>query len=105
MPSSALTALLTPAFTEAQALLGDTVYLNGAPYTGTFGTPRVQQQMLPGGGYRGRTVVTLTLTRGQFAVAPAVRGTVAWRHLSWRIESVDTHDPFHYVLTLIRTGE
>ena len=105
MPSPALTALLAPAFAQAQGLLGDALTIDGVAYTGTFGQPRPQQQMLPGGGYRGRTVIALTLTRDQFNAAPTVRGTVMKSGISYRIDTVDVHDPFHYVLQLVRLGE
>ena len=51
---------LSEYFTEAQTAIAEqvgatgNVLYNGTTYTGVFGQPQPEQQMLPSGGYRGR---------------------------------------------------
>jgi hypothetical protein len=112
-----LSSELSAAFSEAQGLVAqatgmtgsaNTLY-NGAPYVFTYGQPQPQNQMMPGGGYRQRTVVPFTATRAQFTVAPEKNKTLTRTDLSpqltYRIEVVNLHDPYHYTGVLIRVGE
>lgn len=92
----------------AAAGINNSLY-NTAAYLAVYGTPFVDRRMKLGGGYQQRTVVPATATRGQFAAPPVadrqwVR-TDMTPHLTYRIEKVDLHDPYLYVLTLIRVGE
>lgn len=116
--SMSLSAEISAAFSEAQGTLAEitgaapgkknTLY-NGTGYLGIYGQPQVSNQQLPSGGYRQRTSVPLTLTREQFEAAPEKNQTLTRLDLdpqiTYRIADVNTHDPFHYLLTLIRVGE
>lgn len=105
---------LTEYFTEAEDLIAaetggvDNVLLNGATYTGVWGVPVVQEIMLPTGGYRKRTVIPVTITRDQFTAAPVSKHRVSNPKLSpseeYTVDTVGTSDPFHYVLTAIKSG-
>lgn len=114
-----LFAQVQSGFTQAQSLLaqmsglpataaGNTLY-QGATLTGVYGQPRIEERMLPGGGYRRRAVVPLSVTRGQLTAAPAPQATIVRTdltpHIGYRIDDVDTHDPHHYRLTLVKLGE
>lgn len=83
--------------------------LAGQTLIGVYGPPSVQEAMLPGGGTRRRTVLELTLTREQLTAAPAHHAQVQRLdlagHPTYRIEFVDTHDPFVYRLGLYALGE
>lgn len=106
---------ITDYFTEAEDLIAaetggvDNVLLNGGTYTGVWGQPQVQEIMLPGGGYRKRTFLPLTITRAQFDAPPASKQKVTNPKLTpqktYTVDNVGTDDPFHYVLQLIRVGE
>lgn len=97
---------LAPHFAAAQAMLGETVLYRQTAYTGVFGQPRPDEQMLAAGGYRRRTVCTLTLTRAQFtpATAPVAKEKLVRPALqeTWLIDLVDSSDSLHYVLTLLK---
>lgn len=106
---------LSEYFTEAQTAIAaetggaDNVLLNGTTYTGVWGQPQVQDVMLPSGGFRKRTFIPLTITRDQFTAAPVARVKVTNPLLTpqktYTVEKVNTDDPFHYVLEVIRVGE
>jgi hypothetical protein len=106
------------AATEAQSILaqlqgmdasaaGNVLY-GGANYFGTFGNPVVTEVMNAMGGYRKRTTIPLTMTRDQFTAAPKTQDQLARTDqvpaITYRIDSVDTDDPIHYVLELVRVG-
>lgn len=113
-----LAAIMTAATKEAQSRLAeiggaeqdaDNSLYNGATYLAVYGQPIVQRNMLPSGGYRQRTIVPTTATRTQFDAPPKadlqwVRTDMA-PQITYRIEKVDLHDPYVYVLTLVRVGE
>lgn len=84
------------------------VLYNGETYIGVFGLPSPMEFPNLGGGFRKKTVVRLTLTRTQFTKAPVSQETLTRTDLSiplgYRIAIVDTHDPLHYVLTLVLVG-
>ena len=113
-----LASEISSAATEAQSILAqiggapageaNSLY-KGAEYIAVYGAPIVERQMLPAGGYRQRTVMQVTATRAQFVAAPVanlqwVRTDLA-PQITYRVEKVDLHDPFIYVLTLSRVGE
>lgn len=78
-------------------------------YQGVFGPPQIDRQMLPAGGYRQRGFVQFTALRSAFAEAPQVNKNLVRidlaDHITYRIERVNTHDPIHYQLMLVRVGE
>lgn len=88
--------------------VGNTL-LNGATVTGVYGKPEVREEPGPRGGTRRLSDVSLTITRAQLDAAPKsqtdlVRIDLTPR-ITYRIASVDTNDPLHYVLTLSKVGE
>jgi hypothetical protein len=106
------------AATEAQSRLAEiggaasgvaNALYNGADYFAVYGQPIVQREMLPSGGYRQRTLVPATATRDQFDVPPVANAqwvrTDTDPQITYRIKTVDLHDPFVYALTLVRVGE
>ncbi len=113
-----LNSIMAAASKEAQSRLAEvggadegennSLYV-GAEYLAVYGQPIVQRNMLPSGGYRQRTVVTTTATRDQFDAPPTANlqwvRTDMTPQITYRIEKVDLHDPYLYVLTLIRVGE
>lgn len=78
------------------------------PVTVIFGTPRPTDPMNLGGGYRPRVEIPATLTRTQLAEPPleneSITRTDLTPHVTYRIATVDSHDPLHYVLTLVKVG-
>lgn len=113
-----LSAIMQSAATEAQSRLAEiggaesgvknSLY-NGAKYLAVYGLPIVVRVMLSSGGYRQRTIVPTSVTRGQFS-APLVANQKWVRtdmdpNLIYLIEKVDLHDSLVYVLTLVRVGE
>lgn len=113
-----LAAIMAAAATEAQSRLAEiggaaagatnSLY-NSAAYLAVYGQPIVQRQMLPSGGYRQRALVPTTATRAQFDAPPVANlnwvRTDMTPEITYRIEKVDLHDPYVYVLTLVRVGE
>jgi hypothetical protein len=106
-------------FSEAQEILaqmmgkpasgaGNTLY-RGGNLTLVYGTPRVVEPFNVGGGSRPRTEVPATLTRTQMSAPPVSKEqlvrTDVTPHITYRIDTVDTHDPIHYVLVLVKVGE
>lgn len=82
---------------------------NGESRLAVYGQPLVQNIMLPGGGYRQRTVLTVTATRAQFSLAPVAKEK--WTRTDLRpaatyiIDWVDDKDATIYTLGLVRPGE
>lgn len=82
---------------------------NGVDYFCVYGSPQVQNQMLPQGGYRQRTFLSATVTRAQFDALPVAK--TKWTrtdldpNLTYTIDSVGQHDANLLTLTLIRPGE
>jgi hypothetical protein len=78
------------------------------PVTLVFGTPRPSDPMNLAGGFRPRVEVPATMTREQLATAPleneVITRTDLAPHVTYRIATVDAHDPLHYVLTLVKVG-
>lgn len=109
---------LAAGFNEAQGLLAqaggaaaganNSLY-NAAAYIAVYGNPQPQNQMLPSGGWRQRTVVPCSVTRAQFTTAPAAK--TKWTRtdldapITYIIDKVDFHDPYFYGLTLVKLGE
>lgn len=113
-----LNAIMAAATKEAQSRLAqiggaeqgtDNSLYNGETYLAVYGQPGVQRTMLPSGGYRQRTFLQTTVTRDQFNSPPTAN--LPWvrtdmePNIIYRIEKVDLHDPYVYVLTLVRVGE
>ncbi len=113
-----LSAIMLAATAEAQSRLSEiggaaagesnSLY-NTAEYVAVYGQPVVVREMLGPGGYRQRTYVPTTATRTQFTAMPKANAqwvrTDMTPQITYRIEKVDLHDPYVYVLTLVRTGE
>lgn len=82
---------------------------NGAPLLAVYGQPRVENTMLPSGGYRQRTIVTATVTRDQFAAPPISKQkwtrTDCTPPITYIIDFVGTHDSYVFSLQLVRPGE
>ena len=82
---------------------------NAESFLAVYGQPVVQRTMLPSGGYRQRTFLQVTVTREQFNSPPTAN--LPWvrtdlePNIIYRIEKVDQHDPYVYVLTVVRVGE
>ncbi len=77
--------------------------------TGVYGTPIVQEVLMPGGGSRRRVALPYTCTRDQFEAAPDSKLPFVRTDLTptkiYRIDTVDTHQPLNYVLLLVKAGE
>lgn len=106
---------LAAAYASAQATLAratgapasaENVLYKGRSYCGVWGQPTVVETPMPGGGYRRRVEIVLTLTRAQFAAAPAARDQITnlLTAATYNIDFVNTDDPFHYVLTCYKSG-
>jgi hypothetical protein len=73
--------------------------------TGVYGRPEVDFIPQPGGGYRKRTILPLTITREQMP-EPVKANTKLTRidltpNVTYNVEKVDTQDPLVWTLTLI----
>lgn len=106
---------LSAAFASAQSTIaratgapasGVNALYNGNGYVAVWGQPQVVEVMMPGGGYRRRAQLAVTLTRDQFDTAPVSKETITNPLLAatYTIEDVNLHDPFHYVLTVVKAG-
>lgn len=82
---------------------------NGADYLCVYGQPQVQREMLASGGYRQQTMVPVTATRAQFEAPPVAQNLWVRTDISptitYRIKSVNLHDPYVYGLVMVRVGE
>lgn len=94
---------------QGAAAAGNTTLADGTVCRGVYGQPQVVEVPLVSGGFRRRAEVPLTLTRAQLDTPPVAQSTLTRTditpNMAYRVEVVDTHDPFHYVLTLVRVGE
>lgn len=78
--------------------------------TGVFGGAQVVEIPQPGGGYRRRAQLNLTVTRGQTQFAFEVKtklvrlATGNMPAITYVIDSIDVNDPLAWVLTLVRAG-
>lgn len=78
---------------------------------GVFGPPQIVEIPQPGGGYRRRAQLTLSVTRAQtqFSFEPKTKimrlpnGNLPL--VTYVIDSVDTHDALSWVLVLVRSGQ
>ena len=112
--------IMSTAATEAQSVLaqlqgmarsssGNFQY-NAQEGTGVFGSAVVVEIPQPGGGYRRRAQVPLTVTRDQaFAFETKTKlvrlsPSAQFPALTYVIDSIDTHDPLVWVLTLVKAG-
>jgi hypothetical protein len=109
---------ISTAASEAQGFLaqlggmpvdGTNSLYNAQTYVAVYGSPQVQNQMLPQGGYRQRTFLSATVTRAQFDVIPLAKTKWTRTDLdpqqTYTIDSVGQHDANLLTLTLIRPGE
>ncbi len=76
---------------------------------GVYGDAQVQNIPQPGGGYRQRAVMQLSITQDQLAVAPVAKSRVTRLDVTppvtYIIDFVNTHGNLDYDLTLVRLGE
>ena len=78
--------------------------------TGVFGAAQIVETPQPGGGYRRRAQLNLTVTRSQtqFAFEPKTKlvrlANGNMPAITYVIDSVDTHDPVVWTLVLVRAG-
>lgn len=80
---------------------------NGAAYSGVFGQPMIVDQPQNHGGYKRVATLTLTATRAQFASPPLAKARLTRTVpalTEYLIDAVDTHDPHHYVMQLVKVG-
>lgn len=104
-----LLAQMQAAATEGQSILGETfIYpLNTKGcYTGVFGTAQAEEVMMPGGGYRRREWIPLSVTETQAGFNPKTKTEL--RRVGngeiFRIEKVVTTDALSYSLVLVQIG-
>lgn len=120
--SNEFAGILASATTEAQANLGKLATPNDGPddadggtilfediaepKQGVFGRPQIQRIMERGGGYSQIVILPFTTTRDQYDAAPLAEKlcTRLSPREQYRIRDVDTHDPFVYILTLVKLG-
>lgn len=103
-----MTAQMTAAATEGESILGEAfVYpLNGPPkyqtYIGVFGTAQVNEDMMPGGGYRRDEFIPLSVTQTQTGFNPIAKSQL--RRVSdgsiFRIDKIISKDALSYTLAL-----
>lgn len=120
--SNEFAGILASATAEAQANLGKLATPNDAPTDtdggtvlfqdiaevkqGVFGRPQIQRIMQRGGGFSQVVVLPFTTSRDQYDGPPQAEKlcTRLSPREQYRIRDVDTHDPFVYVLTLVKIG-
>ena len=114
--ASALNTEIAGAATEAQSALAQIQGMSetstgnfsyaGRPYFGVFGDMYVVEIPQPGGGYRRREQVNLTVTKSQSGFAPDSKKQIVRLapNVVYVIDYIKAHDPLHWVLTLVRTG-
>jgi hypothetical protein len=112
--------IMTTAATESQAILaqlqgmspsaeGNFQY-NAQVGTGTFGSAVIAEIPQPGGGYRRRAQLALTVTRDQaFAFETKTKlvrlsTSAQFPAITYVIDSIDTHDPLVWTLILVKAG-
>lgn len=108
---------LSAGFSTAQAEIagamgvpdnGKNFIYNGRGYVGVWGQPQVVEIMRGGGGYSRRSQIVLTVTRSQFETAPDTKVQIVRTDITprenYRIDVLNTDDPFHYVLTCVKVG-
>lgn len=76
---------------------------------GVFGAAQIVEVPQPGGGYRRRAQLNLTVTRTQdFYFEPKTKlvrlASGAMPAITYIIDNVDTNDPLIWTLTLVRNG-
>ncbi len=82
------------------------------PVVGVYGTPFVREEPQEGGGYRRRVVLPYTVTRSQLEAPPDTK-VRKWVHvrtdltpnITYRVDTVDLHQPLNYVFFLVKLGE
>ncbi len=83
---------------------------NGQVGTGVFGPAIIAEIPQPGGGYRRRAQVPLSVTRDQsFAFEAKTKlvrlsPSAVFPAITYVIDSIDTHDPVVWTLILVKAG-
>ena len=112
--------IMTAAANESQTILaqlqgmaesstGNFQY-NAQEGVGVFGSAIIVEIPQPGGGYRRRAQVPLTVTRDQpFAFETKTKlvrlsPSAEFPAITYVIDNVDTHDPLVWTLTLVKAG-
>lgn len=76
---------------------------------GVFGTPQTELQPLPGGGYRRRTWLPLTIPKSSLSGAPEAKRRISRTDtvppVPYLIDRVETDRALDYLLILVRYGE
>lgn len=76
---------------------------------GVYGRAIVQNIPLPGGGYRQRAAVPLSITQDQLAIAPIAKSRLTRLDVvppvTYIIDYVNTHGNLSFDLMLVRLGE
>ena len=108
--NAALSAEVTGAATEAEGILGETFQYppgTGAIYTGVFGTSQIVEIMMPGGGYRRRSEIPLSVTQAQTGFNPVSKTTLLRLRddTLFRIEKINDKDALSYTLDLVKIGD
>lgn len=83
--------------------------INGGKYTLVFGKPRIAEDMNAGGGYRPKVVIDAIGTKSQFGAAPISKEMTVTRidvtpPVTYRIDTLDTHDSINYEFVLMKVG-
>ena len=79
--------------------------------TGVFGAAQIAEIPQPGGGYRRRAQLTLTVTRDQdFAFEARTKivrlsSNARFPSITYVIDDIDTHDPLAWTLILVKAGQ
>lgn len=104
-----MTAQMQAAATEGESILGEKfIYpLNTKGcYIGVFGTAQAEEIMMPGGGYRRKETIPLSVTQTQVGFNPKTKTEL--RRISdgeiFRIDKVATVDALSWTLTLFQIG-
>ncbi len=102
-----LTGQLTAAATEGQSVLGEAFKYNNGSFVGVFGPTRMEEPMMPGGGYRRRAQLSLVVTKSQTNFVPDSKKTLlrVINKTSYRIEHFSEHDALNWILEIVKLGD
>jgi hypothetical protein len=88
---------------------GTNALINKHAVTMVFGSPVIDEVPSERGGIRRRVTVPASITRTQLSAVPESRSTITRTdmtpHITYRIVSLDTHDPIRYNFMLEKYGE
>lgn len=92
----------------AAGAAGNVLY-EGRNYVGVFATPVVVEVPVPGGGYRRRAEMALSITRDQMPNPPVTKRLITRTDLrpnvTYIIDTLIVHDPVRWVMTVVKQGE